>query len=149
MCSLITGMDLQPADFQHASFLVHIFLAFQISRDLTKDKSDTTTKKHAESVLFPFITCPLLSPELWMLATASRHTTIEHGEREQNTLLQDLLSAMAKDVLSLLGCGREVLKFSSWRSLETAWSSHGSMSLYVCRWEDNISFREHKRMQCM
>lgn len=147
MCSLIMAMDLQPAAFQHAAFLLHIFLAFQISRDLTKDKSDTTTKKHAESVLFPFVTCPLLSPELCILATASRHTTVKRGEREeQNTLLQDLLSAMAKDTLSLLGCGRDVLKFSSWRSLETAWSSHGNISLYVCRWEDDISFREHKRI---
>ena len=117
MCSLITGMDLQPAALQHISFLVHIFLAFQIGQDLTKDKFDTTKKKHAVSVLFTFVTCLLLSPELWMLATTSRRMTVEHrNERrereEQNTTtsLQDLLSAMAEDMLSLLGCDRDVLK---------------------------------------
>jgi len=111
------GNGLGPAALQHISFWVHIFLAFQIVQDLTKDKSDTTEKKHADSVLFAFVTCLLLFPELWMLATASRHKTVEHrnerrGREEQNTTisLQDPLSAMAKDMLSLLGCGRDVLK---------------------------------------
>lgn len=107
MCSLIMGMDLQPAALQHISFLVHVFLAFQIGQDLTKDKSDTTEKKHAVSVLFTLVTCLLLSPEPWMPATASRHLTTEHRnerrereERNTTTSLQDPLSAMAEDTLS-------------------------------------------------
>lgn len=63
MCSVILGTDLQPAALQHISFLVHIFLAFQIDQDLTKDKFDNTKNEQADSVLFTFVTCLLLFPE--------------------------------------------------------------------------------------
>lgn len=132
------GMDLQPAALQHISFLVHNFLAFQIGQDLTKDKFDTTKKKHADSVLFTSVTCLLLPPELWMLATASRHMTIEHRnerreteEHNRTTSLQDLLSAMAEDVLSLLGCARGMLKHPWAFLLEDLRRQH-SLAIAVC-----------------
>lgn len=127
---------MQPAALQHISFLVHIFLAFQIGQDLTKDKSDTTKKKCAVSILLTFVTCLLLSSELWMLATTSRHMATEHRnerrKREQKTAsLQDLLRAMAEDMLSLLGWGRDTLKNPLAFLLGDLWRQH-SLATAIC-----------------
>lgn len=145
------GTDLNPAALQHIAGLVHIFLAFQIGQDFTKDRFDTTERKHAVSLLSSSLTCLLLFPELRVLL---RQWNVGWKKRERRTksACRTCSVQRLRVCCHCWVCGRGGLKHPWAFLLGDLWRQH-SLALAKCHcvsaYGKNSSNLESTKMQCM